>query len=224
MAEEEPGNVHAEDSEEQQDQSEIGERPAKRACLSSRSRGLFTWADVAISSLSREDVLTSLLGQRCLYTSTCSGLGAAEAAGASIREALRRLLGSDMKSFRCTGAFEMDSSCYPFLRAMTNGHIWGNLFHSFPCKLLPQAMVSKDPLERVRLFEEAFQRDLKLPCMQHCSSCAVNRAHGDVSGTPCPPWSQFGSQTGRSESVCLTCSSQELFLENLYVCFINVYF
>ena len=153
---------------------------------------LFGWAKVAVSSLEVDDVTSSLLGGRNLFTSCCAGVGSAEAAAMSLKAAVVDVLGID-QTLRCKGSVEKDPACQRnLLDLASDAHIWSDIFKFFPTAVPAKTM---SPEAKVAEFASKFQT--AVPCTRHNAFCELTPTHGDITGTPCTPWSRAGARQGR---------------------------
>ncbi|CAE7316245.1 ngoPIIM [Symbiodinium sp. CCMP2592] len=157
------------------------------------------WACVLVEALqekfSHAELRSSLWCSSRQVTTHCSGLGAAEVA-LELLKAASEIYAQDL-SLKLTMSASCDSSsaCRKILLLRdASSHVFGDIFTSFPG--WPGKSGTRTPAQNLAMLEALYQGDLGSHCDRHLQPCCHFKADGDLTGSPCQPWSQRGLRRG----------------------------
>lgn len=77
--------------------------------------------------------------------------------------------------------------------------IYGDIFDYVPDLPAWEALAKLTPTQRQAQVDERYQGGGR-HCCSHQAACAPRVAHGDIAGSPCPPWSAAGARKGWGDS------------------------
>ncbi len=172
----------------------------------------FSWATVALSLLGRalgqENIRASLLVSSMAFSTHFTGVGSVELAITCLVVAAPGALGFPVRltsSFAC----ERDRACQRLLdiRLPSSGCLFSDMFDCSPAaKELFEAAAPQSSVDfktaRETIMNEAVV--LRRPCRRHLTACQQPHTDGDISGSPCTPWSSAGRQgRERDPRICL---------------------
>ena len=170
-----------------------------------------TWAVFLLGALTQimniEDLQRSYLGQdrQSFYSTHCSGMGCPEMALLFLGKATQ-VYGRLRMHLRNAASCDISHRCRNLLQVRTpESHVFSDIFEKFPgwqnipvpenlLNSLPRAILPfAQQLYRLRA---AYEPGKACVCHTHKQCCLEPDVAGDVSGTPCPPWSRMGKRLG----------------------------
>ncbi|CAJ1352965.1 unnamed protein product [Effrenium voratum] len=126
----------------------------------------------------------SLLGGRLVVSTHFSGVGCAEIALNMLQPALNDKSAKSRRVLR----MRFPDAC-----------IYGDIFDYVPDLPAWEALAKLTPTQRQAQVDERYQGGGR-HCCSHQAACAPRVAHGDIAGSPCPPWSAAGARKGWGDS------------------------
>lgn len=143
---------------------------------------------------------SSLLGRPIKISSHCSGIGGAEVAAQMLVASSLGTLGFPV-NITCESTCDTSKRCRSMLLARAeeagkDWHIFNDIFSHFP----GWNQELEDPDSMIQALKDTCQPTVGRHCHQHGQACEHPEVDGDLCGSPCPPWSRFGSHLGRSHA------------------------
>lgn len=182
-------------------------------CEAPRLAQAFGWAarfwEAMRSTLGGAELQQSLLGRRVTMSSHCSGIGSAEVAAEMIAAASTNSLGFDVR-IDCLSTCDSDRACRRMLSKRSGSCIFNDLFEFFP----GWDKTLREPAEMLALLHKHCDVGARRRCQQHGCDCVQPPVTADVCGSPCQPWSRYGSRRGHLvvAHACKNCAEFNAFI------------
>ena len=182
-----------------------------------------TWAVFLLGALTQimdiGDLQRSYLGQdrQSFYSTHCSGMGCPEMALLFLGKAAQ-VYGRLRMRLQNAASCDISHRCRNLLQVRTpESHVFSDIFEKFPGWQnipVPENLLNSLPREILHFAQQlyrlraAYEPGKACVCATHKQCCLEpDVISGDVSGTPCPPWSRMGKRLGWADGrAMVTCA------------------
>ena len=182
---------------------EIGQTMCQhRRGIHAAFRGFFIACCALEAVLGHEALCRSWPSRQGTFGSNCSGIGCAEVASAMLTNAVR---GAASLPFGLLGASlcEINLGCRKHLLvhvASNDGCLFKDMKEPFPDLPKDEDLMAMDLETRFRCIQSKFKPRWSRPCQSHRGWCGTPCLEGDVTGSPCQPWSRGGKRKGWTDA------------------------
>ena len=162
----------------------------------------FTWPHAILwllqQRLGPNGLQASLLGRRMTVSTHFSGIGAAEKAMSMLQQVFH-LFGLFAAPLVSVFACDCSPGTWPILFASLPGQcVFKNIKDL--CPLPPSLSSGEVDFHQMRHAVLQSFRMSEMECARHGQACRPCHSDGNVSGSPCPPWSSSGLRRGRRDA------------------------